>query len=1170
MDHLDRLAHAIQLFLGFRANPRPREAWLQANEGYRDLLEALLAEADGAAGEELPREEAGAPPGDGVVRIRRSPTTGAVESLGPYRVIDVLGEGGMGTVYLAEQSEPIRRRVALKVIRLGMETRDVIARFEAERQALARMNHPNIARVLEAGTTSDRCPYFVMELVAGDRMTWYCDENKLGLRDRIALFAEVCDGVQHAHQRGIIHRDLKPSNVLVSVIDGRATPKIIDFGVAKAIGQDLEDRSLLYTRTGGILGTPAFMSPEQLDPEEEPVDTRTDVYSLGVLLHELLVGELPFDLESDSRRGLAELCRVVRNVDPQRPSTRIGRLGDAAMATAAARSVNVRTLQRGLRGELDWIVLRCLEKDRARRYQSASELAEDLRRYLAHEPVLARPPGSLYRARKLIRKNRGVVTACAIVLISLVAGLGWALVEKSRADQKAAELTVQVYRAKLLMTASALDAGQLNSARQFLEDAPAELRGWEWRHLVSRLQPGLRRFDSVDGLIHDLAAVPGGRSFVSARDGSILQRDLKSGAVLRTIPVPGIPRACSVDASGELLAVLGVEDGTETARSWAGTWRLGDGERLGVHWLDPSLAPQLAGDVSAESRRAIISGPFGLALFDLARKEVIARRELGKQPWRTSFSPSGRQIVLDEFGNLDRMEIVDGTTLELIRRLSGHIELRDRAFSPDETRLAIVAQDGTMKVWDLSDAAVSEHVVAPVISRSTNQDRPLRVVYSDDGTHLITSGLDRSVAIWNASTGDFVDRFPLQQEVKYLVAVPGSREFISIDTSGGFRSWAIDRRELAVLRGHESFVYSVSIDRDRGLILTGGWDGFAGKPGAFRLWDLESGDPVAAWGDPNVWCTEAMFLPGQNAFLTLGTTRPTGPDPYRQRITRIDLVGGSSRVLADFRCHVVSWYASRTQPRVWLITNLGELHVLNTETGELDNFGARWHSGLTSHLFQVALTPDERTMVITSGGTGFFVCRTSDLETLRELPVLGGHAMSISFDAEGRRLLTCHENGIVYVWDVRSGRELGRLIGHDLGVLSARFNPDGTRIATGGRDRIVRIWSGETYEHLASLTGHERYVYEVEWQDDGERLFSASGDGTVRVWETDPTRTRYEAGRERQALVEKLTPAIDAWLAEHGDPAAAEGFLEHAGLSARERQVARQILLGRWLGHAPE
>ena len=359
--------------------------------------------------------------------------------IGPYRLLQLIGEGGMGEVWLAEQVEPVRRRAAIKVIKAGMDTKQVVARFESERQALALMDHPAIAKVLDGGTTPEGRPYFVMEYVAGVPITDHCDTHKLNTEERLKLFTQVCDGVQHAHQKAIIHRDLKPSNILVSLVDGKAQPKIIDFGIAKAIGYRLTEKTL-FTEVGAVIGTPEYMSPEQADLTTQDVDTRTDLYSLGVILYQLLTGELPFR-SSELRSGsYEELRRKLRDVEPPRPSTKLSTLGDAAVVAARNRGSDRASLLRQLEGDLDAITMKALEKERARRYGTPFELALDIARHLRHEPVVARPPSRSYRLQKYVRRHRvgvAVASGLAVLLMAFAATMAFQARRIARARHEA-------------------------------------------------------------------------------------------------------------------------------------------------------------------------------------------------------------------------------------------------------------------------------------------------------------------------------------------------------------------------------------------------------------------------------------------------------------------------------------------------------------------------------------------------------------------------------------------------------------------------------------------------------------------------------------------------------------------------------------------------------------
>lgn len=433
----DEVEHLLEVARGKPA--RERAAFLDGLEAVdpelRRRLDRLLADS-----ETIDRSTAVRP-------LQTQPDS--LNYVGPYRIMRKIGEGGMGLVFEAEQEEPVRRRVALKLIKWGMDTKAVVARFESERQALAMMNHPCIASVYDAGATADGRPYFAMQYVQGIPITSYCDKHRLTIAERVELVARVCDGVQHAHRKGIIHRDIKPSNVLVEIDDNEVVPKIIDFGIAKATSQRLSERTAA-TEFGELIGTPAYMSPEQAEMTNLDVDTRTDVYSLGALLYKLLVGAPVFETQTLQSGGLIEIQRKLREEEPPRPSTKLRGLGEEASTSASNRRAEIKTLEKQLDGDLDWITMKALEKDRTRRYGSAAELADDLRRHLRHEPVHARPPSTIYRLQRYVQRHRVGVAAAVLILLAMVLGLAGTTIGLIRATRAEAQASAEAAKARAI------------------------------------------------------------------------------------------------------------------------------------------------------------------------------------------------------------------------------------------------------------------------------------------------------------------------------------------------------------------------------------------------------------------------------------------------------------------------------------------------------------------------------------------------------------------------------------------------------------------------------------------------------------------------------------------------------------------------------------------------
>ena len=507
--------------------------------------------------------------------------------IGRYKLLQQIGEGGFGGVWMAEQSEPVKRRVALKIIKLGMDTREVIARFEAERQALAMMDHPNIAKVLDAGATENGRPFFVMELVKGIPVTEFCDGRQLDTKQRLELFTDVCSAINHAHQKGVIHRDIKPSNILVTLHGDKPVPKVIDFGIAKATQQELTDKTL-FTRFEQFIGTPVYMSPEQAALSGLDIDTRSDIYALGVLLYELLTGKPPFDSKTLVSAGYEEMRRIIREEEPARPSVRLGTVvGDERTTLAKAHDVEPEKLRRLVKGELDWIVMKAIDKDRARRYETANAFALDIRRFLADEPVTAVAPSAAYRFRKFARRNRAVLGVAAVITLLLVAGVAvstWQAVRATRAEQFARETAnseqaariaeadqrqsaesnahqsrLNLYAADMNLAHAAVRASNIGRAARLLDrhipkEGEEDLRHWEWRYLWRLIQGDeLYALPPFDSDVFNIDHSPDGRHLAIALfDGRLLIWDLKRNRQVKAL----------APASGQLAKCLYSPDGT--------------------------------------------------------------------------------------------------------------------------------------------------------------------------------------------------------------------------------------------------------------------------------------------------------------------------------------------------------------------------------------------------------------------------------------------------------------------------------------------------------------------------------------------------------------------------------------------------------------------------------
>ncbi len=577
--------------------------------------------------------------------------------IGQYRLLQLIGEGGFGSVFMAEQEKPVARKVALKIIKLGMDTRQVVARFEQERQALAMMDHPNIARVLDAGATETGRPFFVMELVKGDPIVEYCDKNNLSIQNRLELFAQVCNAVQHAHTKGIIHRDLKPSNILVSTQDGRPHTKVIDFGIAKATASKLTEKTL-FTEHRALIGTPEYMSPEQAEGSLD-IDTRTDVYSLGVLLYELLTGTTPFSSRELRSAAYAEIQRIIREVDPPRPSTRLSNNTDTIASVAAQRRVEPRKLGTLVRGELDWIVMRALEKDRQRRYETASGLATDIQRYLGGEALAAAPPSRTYRFKKFIRRNRVMVTTVGAVAVALVAGFGTALWQAREASlqrdaavlagQKEAQQRAEAELQRTRADERAIAAETAEKAAQAARDA--EKQRADQLKKVSDFQA--RMLGQID----------------TTKAGVELMADVRErfAAALQEAGVPDTERSARADTLRRELVLV---NATDAAAAMI--------DRTILRPANKTIDEQFTDDPTTDAslRQALADLYTSIGLYDSAyplQQSALAtrRRVLGEEHPSTIDSINTLGALLWYRGKLDQAEPYWREALEKYRRVLG-------------------------------------------------------------------------------------------------------------------------------------------------------------------------------------------------------------------------------------------------------------------------------------------------------------------------------------------------------------------------------------------------------------------------------------------------------------------------------------------------------------------
>ncbi len=1016
-------------------------------------------------------------------------TAGSTEIIGRYRVLEKIGEGGCGVVYRAEQQEPVKRKVALKVIKLGMDTRSVIARFEAERQALAMMEHPNIAKVLDSGATDSGRPYFVMELVEGIRITEFCDRNNLSTTERLELFIRVCHAVQHAHQKGVIHRDLKPSNILVSQHDGVPVPKVIDFGIAKATTDlQLTDKTI-FTHAELFLGTPAYMSPEQARMGGVDIDTRSDIYSIGVLLYELLTGRPPFDGEELLRAGIDSLRRTICETDPAKPSTRLRQLPVGEQSIVAGfRATEPPRLISSVRGDLDWIVLKALEKDRARRYESAGALAVDLRRHLDNEPVGARPPSGWDAFQKLVRRNRTFFFSAFAAALALVVGLGIATVmffREREARQRAvyAEHTQSELRRDADEAREIAQAKTEESRRQLvllnvssgnkliangdhaaallwfveamrLEQGDAAREDIHRRRIAAtrRFIPRLAHIGFMGRFVAQAAFTADSQRVVAMRDdgrGSVW--DFESGITLESL-VPHSSELFQRTVSSES-AVPGIRDIPALPGGIPHDLSLVESpEGLVVHdryWntngtrLSGSKGPYLETRVSGDGKRALaLQRDYTLYRWELSSGEPLGSPMTFPGTIHRLWMSRDGSVFGATFGSqpcgLGVWEFATGRQLMSLHSPLG--DIFDCQLSPDGKWIGAASWEGLARIYDVATGLPTGDAMrhARGVGRS---------IFSPDGKKFATASWDGTARIWNPQNGSPAS--PGLHHAGYVAVAafsPDSKWLLTGGQDESVRVWDLEAASVArhIFR-HDGRVTFAAYSQDGNRIAT------AGRNGWVNIWDRSTG---------------ALLASNQIAVATsVGRFSPSG------RQIAIGSTNGAVTVLDGLTATIVHSFRAHTN----VIASL--------------EFSADGTRLLTAS---------------TDGSAGIWDSSCGKL--LAPLMRHRGPVRTAEFSRDGKRLVTASRDHSAQVWDAATGKRVGQPMKHVCDVYWASFSPDGKRVVTAPSDisqlsREARVWNAETGESVGPPLAHRDGVLFAAYSPDGRFIVTGSEDTTAVVWD---------------------------------------------------------------------
>ncbi len=1053
---------------------------------------------------------------------------------GRYTIVRLLGQGGMGAVYEAQQESP-RRSVALKVIRGGWLSAQMLRRFEHESQVLGRLQHPGIAQVYEAGSVRDEggrsggvTPFFAMELIKGVPLTEYAAAKNLGTRERLELVARICDAVYHAHQKGVIHRDLKPGNILV---DESGQPKILDFGVARATDSDIQ-QTTMQTDIGQLIGTVPYMSPEQVGGNPDELDTRSDVYALGVIAYELLAGRLPYDLQ---KKMIHEAVRVIREEDPTRLSA----------------------INRTLRGDIETIVAKALEKDKGRRYQSAEALGSDIRRYLKDEPIAARPASTWYQAAKFARRNKVLVGGVAATFLVLVAGIIGVSLMLKRALEAESGLTFQIgettaalkkatraegeattakneairerdaaeyeaYVAHLTAADASFLSEQPARVRENLDACPARLRGWEWRYLDALSDTSAATVSlgphypiesmslSPDGELvaftfgHASVAIrptrtleqevsftvgqqalsetefsrDGERLLVRAVYNELTLHDRRTGGLLTKFNSGGVQLYCAKLNAGATRVVVGCKDGC------ARVFDCESGEavlRLGGHASEVSEAAW-----SADGERvATGSRDGGLRLWSKDGELIAALGQGGSEIMCVEFSPDSRLLLTGSRDGHGRLW--NAATGEAVADLpTAGLPVFCCAFSADGAMCATAGQH-LVVVWRTEDGKE--------VSRVTSHREPVSSLeFGRNGKRLLTGSMDKTARIFETATGRQLavlrGHTGSVSKARYLA---GGATVLTASSDGTVKSWTLSKATGAtILTGHDHIVKDAVFSGDGTRIATASYDDSA------KVWDAATGECLASFKQDRS-PSEVSFSPDGRLLLVGAVSGPAALIEWETG-TVVRRFGGETERAPGARL-------SADGTRV-LALQAGAAAIFDAGTGEL-LATARPPIGVFA---TAVLSPDGgRIATISMDGT-FRLWNSSDGSAVADVETLGSGVGEMSYSKDGKRIAIGTNDGEIVMRDARNGQVLGRQLAHDERIVGIGFSPDGARVVTASWDCTARVWDSRTLRLLATIRPNTVWVNSACFSPDGERILTGTSDATARIHDTVPVRVRWPIG----------------------------------------------------------